>query len=254
MENFSSNLWAMNSAERYHRQCAIPDLGKAAQEMWSRAHVVIVGVGGLGCGVAMALASSGIGKLTLIDGDSVDLSNLHRQWLFDESHIGMPKVEAARKALKKFQPGIEVKVIHDWISAEHLDQLVKEGTDILVDACDQVETKIFIDDFLQGGNIPWVFGAAEQWEGRVTTLNFPDGDGHKWRLKDFFNDKVKGFMLGSCLDRGILGPVVQTVSMMQSLEVLSILAKLPPNYVGRMWIWDASQGTFLSPSLKTNKG
>ncbi len=254
MENFSSNLWAMNRAERYLRQSAIPELGEAAQQNWRNAHVAIVGVGGLGCGVAMALASSGVGKVTLIDGDRVALSNLHRQWLFSENEIGMNKVDAARIALEKMQPGIEVDIIADWVNEDHLKQLIASGLDVLVDACDQVETKMFLDQVLQGYNIPWVYGAAEQWEGRVTTLNYPDETGKKIGLRDFFNDQVKGFMLGSCQERGILGPVVQTVAMIQSLEVLRILAKISPNYVGKMWIWDAATGTFLSPLLKTDKG
>jgi molybdopterin/thiamine biosynthesis adenylyltransferase len=243
----------MNRSERYRRQCSIPELGEVAQGHWNNAHVAIVGVGGLGCGVATALATAGVGKLTLIDGDVVSLSNLHRQWLFDGSHIGQSKVLAAQCSLEKFQPEIEIDAIQGWLTKEHLDKLKNDGVNVIVDACDQVEAKLFIDASLDGSSIPWVFGAAEQWEGRVTTLNCPDENGNKWRLTDFYDDKVKGFMLGSCQERGILGPVVQTVAMIQSIEVLRILAQLPPNYAGKMLIWDASQGTFLSPSLKTNK-
>lgn len=243
----------MNRSERYSRQCSIPDLGEVAQGHWRNAHVAIVGVGGLGCGVATALATAGVGKLTLIDGDVVSISNLHRQWLFDASHIGLPKVLAAQSALEKYQPEIEIDAIQGWLDQVHLDKLKKDGVNVLVDACDQVEAKLFIDASLDGSSIPWVFGAAEQWEGRVTTLNCPDENGNKWRLTDFYDDKVKGFMLGSCQERGILGPVVQTVAMIQSIEVLRVLAQLPPNYVGKMLIWDAGQGTFLSPRLKTSQ-
>ncbi len=242
----------MNLNDRYRRQRAIPELGDMAQGKWQTAHVAIVGVGGLGCGVAMALASAGVGKLTLIDGDVVDFSNLHRQWLFDASQVGLPKVVAAQQALKKLQPEVELNLIHDWISSAHINQLLTNKVDIVVDACDQVEAKLLMDDCLKKTEVPWVFAAAEQWEGRLSTLNYPNENGQKFNLQDFYNDKVKGYMLGSCQERGILGPVVQTVAMIQSIEVLRILAGLSPNYIGKMWIWDAGQGTFLSPILKTN--
>lgn len=231
----------------------MPDLGVGAQAAWSKAHVAIIGMGGLGCGVAMALASSGIGQLTLCDGDGISISNLHRQWLYDEQHLGQPKVLAASHALKRLRADIQIHVVNQWLDAQVLTDIVEHGVDFIVDATDQIEVKHLIDKGLRSTAIPWVFGAAEQWEGRVTTLNFPDEKGRRWYLSDFYGENNRGFMLGSCLQRGILPPVVQAVSMVQSIEVLRVLAKLRPIYVGKMFIWDSGTGTFLSPTLQTSE-
>lgn len=242
----------MNNDDRYARQRVMPDLGVEAQAAWANAHVAIIGMGGLGCGVAMALVSSGIGRLTICDGDGVTMSNLHRQWLYDERHLGQSKVLAAENTLKQMRPDIQIYGVNQWLDRQVLKDIVDSGIDFIVDATDQIETKYTLDAGLKSTPIPWVFGAAEQWEGRVTTLNFPDAQGRRWHLSDFYGENNRGFMLGSCLQRGILPPVVQAVSMLQAIEVLRALANLMPNYVGRMLIWDAGTGTFLSPTLQTS--
>lgn len=242
----------MNNDDRYARQRVMPNLGAEVQAAWANAHVAIIGMGGLGCGVAMALASSGIGRLTICDGDCVTMSNLHRQWLYDERNLGQSKVLAAENRLKQMRPDIQIYGVNQWLDIQLLKNIVDQGVDFIVDATDQIEIKYTLDAGLKSTPIPWVFGAAEQWEGRVTTLNFPDAQGKRWYLSDFYGENNRGFMLGSCLQRGILPPVVQAVSMLQAIEVLRALANLMPNYLGRMLIWDAGTGTFLSPTLQTS--
>lgn len=242
----------MNNDDRYARQLAVPDLGADAQAAWAKAHVAIIGMGGLGCGVAMALASSGIGQLTICDGDVVSMSNLHRQWLYNEHHLGQAKVVAAIDALKRMRSDIVIHSISEWLDSKRLLEITAMDVDFIVDATDQIEVKYIMDAGLKLTNIPWVFGSAEQWEGRVTTLNFPDEQGRRWHLSDFYGESNRGYMLGSCMQRGILPPVVQAISMLQSIEVLRALANLKPHYLGKMLIWDAGSGTFLSPTLQTS--
>jgi adenylyltransferase/sulfurtransferase len=238
---------------RFSRQQKMPGFEGSTQSALSNARVAIVGLGGLGSGVLMALVSAGIQKFILIDGDKVAIDNLHRQWIYNEETVGLKKVTAASQWAQLHNALCEIEEIPEFLNPENIQSILSGDIDLVMDCTDQVEAKVLLDGFLSATQIPWVFGASEQWDGMVSTFNYPNETGNCFAYAQFFNEKIKGFMVGSCEQRGALGPVVQTVAMIQSIEALKILSGQFPNYVGKLWVWEANQGVFLSPIIESEQ-
>ncbi len=244
----------LNHSRRFDRQLKVPGFEAPAQSRFNNAHVAIVGLGGLGSGVLMALVSAGIQEFTLIDGDSVAIHNLHRQWIYQEQQAGMLKVEAAAQWAKQHNGNCEVHTVSEFLTTDNASSIFHKEFDLVMDCADQVEAKILLDTVLSKTDIPWIFAASEQWDGMVSTFNYPNEQGERFSYSQFFNSRIKGYMVGSCEQRGALGPVVQAVAMVQSIEALKVLSKQQPIYNGKLWIWEANQGLFLSPAnLKEQK-
>jgi molybdopterin/thiamine biosynthesis adenylyltransferase len=247
--HFCKESMELNHFTRFARQQKMPGFEAPAQAVLADARVAIVGLGGLGSGVLMALVSAGIQKFTLIDGDKVAIHNLHRQWIYSEENVGMYKVEAAALWAKQHNVQCELEVIADFLNENNIQSLLNLNFDLVMDCTDQIEAKILLDGFLSLTDVPWIFAASEQWDGMVSTFNCPNEEGVRYSYSQFFNDRIKGFMVGSCEQRGALGPVVQAVAMVQSIEALKLLSGQKPIYIGKIWIWEANQGVFLSPPL-----
>src|SRR5690606_1516859 len=136
--------------------------------------VLVVGVGGLGCPVALYLVSMGIGKITLVDGDKVDLSNLNRQILFSPKDIGKSKVEVAKRKLSLLNPEVKIKAVKERVNEANIIRIMG-GCDIVVDGSDNFETKYLINDACVIANKPLVFGSIYQFQGQLSVLNFNGG-------------------------------------------------------------------------------
>jgi adenylyltransferase/sulfurtransferase len=234
--------------KRFERQIKMKEIGPEVQRRWAESKVLIIGAGGLGCGVIQALSSAGVGSITILDGDAVAQHNLHRQWLFNESSIGFNKALKAADWVKEHNPDIQVNGIPTHLREENASQYVKDFN-VWIDATDNVSAKLLIDTLAVQYQTPWVFGSAEQWDGQVSVFQYPDSNGKIWRYVDFFTAQLEDPMVGSCQQRGVLGPVVHTIAMFQSLEVLRILGNLSPLHVGKMFCWDAWQSRSYPVSL-----
>ncbi|MBV9471112.1 MAG: ThiF family adenylyltransferase, partial [Abitibacteriaceae bacterium] len=130
---------------RYGRHLIMPEVGVVGQEKLNAAKILMVGAGGLGSPSALYLAASGIGEMTIIDPDVVDLSNLQRQILHDTSSVGVPKVESAKKRIHEVNPNVKVNAIQDQLSNENVRQLVREH-DLVVDGTDNFQTRYMVND------------------------------------------------------------------------------------------------------------
>src|SRR5215472_14015080 len=145
--------------ERYSRQILFPGIGERGQEALLRAHAVIAGCGALGSFHAAALARAGVGRLTLIDRDYIEPSNLHRQWLFEEEDAaeGLPKAAAAARRLGRINSSIQVHPAIADLTASNAEELLGEA-DVILDGTDNFETRYLINDFAVSRGIPWVYG------------------------------------------------------------------------------------------------
>lgn len=155
--------------ERYNRQIMIQGVGEEGQERLKEARVIIAGGGGLGSPVAIYLTAAGVGKMRLVDHDTVELSNLNRQVLHWDEDIGRSKVESAAEKLKRINPGIVVEAIEETITEKNVSRLV-DGFDVIVDAMDNLPTRYLLNKAALEHNIPFFHGAIYAFEGRAMTI------------------------------------------------------------------------------------
>ncbi len=157
--------------ERYTRQISLPEVGEEGQARLASAGVLIVGVGGLGSPTATLLASSGVGRIGIVDYDVVSLSNLPRQTLYTTDDVGMPKVECAKRRLLAMNPTAKIESYNAKFDDSTAEEIMK-GYDIVVDGCDNMPTRYLIDKFSQRLSIPYIYGAINGFVGQVSVFNF----------------------------------------------------------------------------------
>jgi adenylyltransferase/sulfurtransferase len=220
---------------RYSRQILLPEFDIAGQERLRRSHAVIIGLGGLGSAVAMYLAAAGVGRLTLVDFDRVDRSNLQRQIIHRTADIGRPKVESARDALQALNPLITVVAIPRTLTAaELLDQA--QQADVVVDASDNLPTRLAINLACVQAGTPLVSGAAIRLEGQVLVWQ-PGGDGGCYRC--LYRDAQRH--TETCAQTGVLAPVVGVIGSLQAVEAIKLLTNLGTTLNGRLLALDAKR-------------
>ena len=205
--------------ERYSRQILFPGIGERGQEALLHAHAAIAGCGALGSFHAAALARAGVGRLTLIDRDYVEPSNLHRQWLFEEADAaeGLPKAAAAERRIARINSSIRARgVIADLTSANAAELL--GDADIILDGTDNFETRYLINDFAVSRGIPWVYGAAVASYG----IAMPVIPGQTACLRCVYPDPPTGAQ-PTCETAGVLNVIVSAVASIQVADALRIL-------------------------------
>ncbi|HRZ06193.1 MAG TPA: molybdopterin-synthase adenylyltransferase MoeB [Candidatus Competibacteraceae bacterium] len=196
---------------------------------------MIIGLGGLGSPVAMYLAAAGVGRLTLVDFDTVDLSNLQRQIIHRTADIGRPKVESARDTLRALNPLVEVTTIPRVLDAVELQEQVGQA-DVVVDACDNLATRLAINAACVQAGTPLVTGAAIRLEGQVLVWR-PGGEGACYRClyRDTAMDPE------TCAQTGVLAPVVGIIGSVQAMEAIKVLTHLGEPLDGRLLLLDAAR-------------
>ena len=217
---------------RYNRQIVLKDIDFDGQETLKNAKMLVVGLGGLGCAAAQYLAVAGVGHLTLLDFDTVDLSNLQRQVLHDDSRLGMPKVESAKLSLQRLNPHIEVNAIHQLLDEQQLHDLVGKF-DLVLDCTDNVSTRNQLDTACAAHKIPLISGAAIRMEGQVSVFTYADNTPTYHTLSRLFGDNAL-----SCVEAGVLAPIVGLVGSIQALEAIKVRLKIGKNLCGRLLLID----------------
>ena len=217
---------------RYNRQIVLKDIDFDGQETLKNTKMLVIGLGGLGCAAAQYLAVAGVGHLTLLDFDTVDLSNLQRQVLHDDSRLGMPKVESAKLSLQRLNPHIEVNAIHQLLDEQQLHDLVGKF-DVVLDCTDNVTTRNQLDTACAAHKIPLVSGAAIRMEGQVSVFTYENNTPTYHTLSRLFGDNAL-----SCVEAGVLAPIVGLVGSIQALEAIKVRLKIGKNLCGRLLLID----------------
>lgn len=218
--------------EFYSRQIVLPELRKQGQDRLRKAKVAIVGLGGLGSASALYLALAGIGYLRLIDQDTVELHNLHRQVLYDLDNLQYPKVEAAAKRIQEINPNVDVEPIPENIREGNVGQFVK-GMDCVVDGLDNMETRYLINRACAKQKVPYVFGAAIGIEGNLSVFTPPETP-----CLECIMPGLDDSQLPTCQTRGVLGATAGIIGTMQSMESIKLLAGIGENLKGKLMICD----------------
>lgn len=229
----------MSTHARYARQAQLPEFGEPGQTALTGSHVLIIGVGGLGCPAAHYLAGAGVGQITLIDRDTVEASNLHRQGLYAEADIGLNKVDAAAARLRAINGDITVHGLHTRLTDAVLERQCG-AADVVLDCTDNFPSRFAINAASVAARTPLVSGAAIGLGGQVGVFRNDQADAACYRC--LFDDQ--GEDAERCQDAGVLGPVVGLIGTLQALEALRLLAMptLPggPATTGSHWLhWDA---------------
>lgn len=220
--------------ERYSRQICLPFIGEAGQQKLLNAHVVIVGMGGLGSPVALYLAASGVGRLTLVDFDIVDRANLQRQIIHFDADVGRLKVDSAQEKLLALNPNVQVKTVPELLSEEAFSNLIG-GVTLVVDCTDNFITRYSINQSCFKAKVPFVSGAAIRTEGQVTVFdpNNPKSPCYACLYPE------KDLPFETCSQAGVIAPLVGMVGSAQAMEAIKFIVGGVPTLIGRLWLLDA---------------
>jgi molybdopterin/thiamine biosynthesis adenylyltransferase len=220
---------------RYSRHILLDDIGIEGQEKLLAAHALVIGVGGLGSPAAYYLASAGIGNITLVDNDSVDLTNLQRQILHTTERVGQPKAQSGRQTLKQINPEIELVALTERAEGARLDELVKQA-DVVLDCSDNFATRHAINRACVANRVSLVSGAAIRFDGQVSVFDPRSGDAPCYACL-FPPDQQ--FEEVQCATMGVFAPLVGIIGTMQAAEALKLVAHVGQSLAGRLLLLDA---------------
>lgn len=223
--------------ERYARHIILKEVGGAGQAKLLAARVAVVGAGGLGSPCLMYLAAAGVGQLTIIDDDDVDLSNLQRQVLHGTADIGRAKTQSAADTLFRINPSTRVELRPARLTADNAKDLLA-GHDIIADGSDSFETRRAVADAALALRIPLVAAAVGPFEGQIATYRGYEPGMPCWRC---FAGEAADRAGNSCAEAGVLGALTGVIGSMQALEVIREIVPFGESLAGRVLLYDALQ-------------
>lgn len=230
---------------RYLRQTILPNFGVAGQQKLARSKVLVVGAGGLGSAALPYLAAGGVGTLGIVDFDVVSESNLHRQVIHTPEFLGQPKTLSAKGYLNKLNPNCEIITFNQELTDKNAKEIIKDF-DLVLDGSDNFETKYLVNDVCAELNIPDVWAALNQFDGRVSV--FAANRGPCYRC--VFPAAPPAGSVPSCAQAGVLGSLCAVIGNLQALEAIKLLVGLGEPLIGRITIFDALSGEWESIAIE----
>lgn len=225
---------------RYSRHILLEEIGIHGQQRLLAAHALVIGAGGLGSPVAMYLGTAGVGTVTLVDDDTVDLTNLQRQIAHTVARIGQPKVDSAAAAVHGINPEVRVVALRERADAARLDTLVA-AADVVIDCCDNFATRHAVNAACVRQDRPLVSGAAIGFDGQISVYVTTERDRRDAGLPCyaciFPHDAT--FEEARCSTMGVFAPLVGIIGSMQAAEALKLLAGVGTSLAGRLQMLDA---------------
>jgi adenylyltransferase/sulfurtransferase len=221
--------------ERYARHIVLPQVGGIGQRRLKAANVAMVGAGGIGSAVIPALAGAGIGRLTIIDDDLVDRTNLQRQPIFRDDHVGQPKAELAAEFVRGLNPYVEVTSVQQRLNSENAELLLA-GHDLVLDGCDNFATRLVVGDMLTHLRIPLVSAAAVQFQGQVGLFRGWEKDKPCYRC--FVGDAFDSDDCDTCAEQGVLGAMTSTIGSFGALMAIRAIVGIGEDVAGNLFLFD----------------
>ncbi|RTR27652.1 molybdopterin-synthase adenylyltransferase MoeB [Shewanella atlantica] len=218
---------------RYSRQISIKAMDFDGQEKLKLANVLVIGAGGLGCAATQYLAVAGVGQMTIVDFDTVEISNLQRQVLHQDKNVGQPKVESARETLNQLNPHIQIDTINAVLDDPELDELVANHS-LVLDCTDNVAVREQLNKCCFTHKVPLVSAAAIRMEGTVTVFDY-QGEHPCYHCFS----KLFGEQQLTCVESGILAPVVGMIGCLQATEAIKVISNMGKPLIGRILMIDA---------------
>ena len=234
-------------AMRYNRQILIPGFDLDKQETLLNARILIVGAGGLGCSVAQFLCAAGIGYMTILDDDKVEKSNLPRQILHFENDVGINKVDSVKSKLAQINSDVVVDVLAAKAQESNLPTLLTSHH-LVVDCSDNLHTRNLLNQLCYNAKISLVSGAAIRMEGQIFCVSPLQNSACYQCISQFFGEQHL-----SCVESGIMSPVVGVIGAYQALEAIKLLTKFGEPSINKLQLFDGMNATWQSFKVSKNK-
>jgi len=235
---------------RYSRHLLLDEIGIEGQQKLLDAHALILGAGGLGSPVALYLASAGVGRLTIVDDDEVDLTNLQRQIIHTEARVGLPKVESARQAIAALNPEVIVDSVAERVDASRLTELMQQA-DIAIDCTDNFTTRHALNQACVTTAKPLVSGSAIRFDGQLSVYDARDEASPCYACVFPPTQDVEEV---ACSTMGVFAPIVGLIGTLQASEALKILCGLGVSLGGRLLMVDTLRAEFNEVRLHRDPG
>ncbi|MCT4716450.1 molybdopterin-synthase adenylyltransferase MoeB [Enterobacteriaceae bacterium H18W14] len=229
---------------RYNRQIILRGFDFDGQEALKAARVLVVGLGGLGCAASQYLAAAGVGHLTLLDFDTVALSNLQRQTLHHDTSIGQPKVDSAREALAAINPHISLETINALLDEQQVAEAVAKH-DLVLDCTDNVAIRNQLNLCCFNAKKPLVSGAAIRMEGQISVFTYQQGEPCYRCLSRLFGENAL-----TCVEAGVMAPLPGVIGSLQAMEAIKLLANYGTPGSGKIVMYDALSCQFREMRLQ----
>lgn len=204
-------------SNRYYKQIQLSEIGLSGQEKIANAKVLVIGAGGLGCPVLQSLAAAGVGHIGLADGDLIEETNLHRQFLFSLNDVGKNKALVAKEVISKQNPDITIEVYPKHFTAQNAFELVSDYH-IIVDCTDDNASRYLMNDIALVKNIPMVYASIHRFEGQLSVFNYNNGPTYRCLFPE-----RKNLVTANCNDSGVLGVIPNLLGILQANEVFKII-------------------------------
>ena len=214
---------------RYARQIALNEVGESGQQKLLNAKVLVIGAGGLGCPALQYLAAAGVGTIGIVDGDTVDESNLQRQILYSTSAIGRLKVEAAKERLNALNPAVSITIYPENLHAENAMEIIQDY-DLVMDGTDNFAARYLVNDACVKLNKPFVYGAIHKFEGQVSVFNFDGGPTYRC----LFPENPQQNQIPNCEEVGVLGVLPGVIGTLQATEIIKLILGIGEPLSGKL--------------------
>lgn len=233
---------------RYSRHILLDEIGIEGQTRLLAAHALVIGAGGLGAAALPYLAAAGVGHLTIVDDDTVDLTNLQRQIIHTTANVGRLKVESAREAVARLNPGVAVELVPERVDLERLEALVRTA-DVVLDCCDNFATRHAINRACVVHRVPLVSGAAIRFDGQISVYDkrVPENPCYACLFPPSADAPEV-----ACATMGVFAPVVGMVGTVQAAEALKLLIGTGESLAGKLLMLDARNMEWTSLALARN--
>jgi len=233
--------------QRYSRHLTLPEFGKEGQEKLKRASVLLVGAGGLGSPAATYLAAAGVGRIGLVDFDTVEASNLQRQILYGTSDVGRPKLQAASERLEDLNPHVEIERHEVRLTSDNALDIIDEY-DVVADGTDNFPTRYLVNDACVMTGTPNVYASIFRFEGQVSVFATEDGPCYRC----LYEEPPPPGLVPSCAEGGVLGILPGFIGTLQATEVIKRLTGIGEPLVGRLLMVDALKMDFRTLDVPVN--
>ena len=236
--------------ERFSRQLVLKKIGPKGQKKILSSKVLIVGIGGLGCPAAENLVRAGIGTIGLVDNDIVNLSNIHRQSLFNSKDVKSLKVSVAAKRLKEINPLTKIKTYKSKLNEKNIENIIK-NYEVIIDGSDNFKTKFLINDCCMKLKKKLITGAISKFDGHIFTFDFKDK--RTASLKNFYQENEISDDILNCESEGVLGTTASVVGSTQANEALKMILEIGENLKNQILILDLLNLNFRKVKFKKQK-
>jgi adenylyltransferase/sulfurtransferase len=236
--------------DRYARHIVLPEIGGAGQHKLLGAHVAVIGAGGIGSPAIQYLSAAGVGRLTIVDDDSVSMDNLQRQTLFGTADIGAAKVKRAEAAVACLNPDVEVLAKCERLTAANVISLL-EGADVVLDGCDNFETRLVVADAALALSVPLVSAAVSRFEGQLGVYRGWEQDKPCYRC---FVGADPERPETSCAEQGVLGAMAGVMGSLAAMEAIRVVTGFGGDSAGKLLLVDALSLRFRTVRLPKDPG